>query len=672
MLVRCRYLGQDYSGRYGNFLGHAVVAAPEELEGIRPIELWGAAFWAERPAPRETLPEMAEVTPGLEISPDLVTRHLSSLGERGYAQLGALLDAVLDCLAGRTGRVVLAAERAGGVAVWIAALSYSLPFEMANDLSFTTFTADPESAQQRLVGTTLEVLSAMSRPGRAFRLDRMDGIVAPPGRFAQIVVDAWRSSNLETIDALSDLAGHLDGDLVLAATLVAFARGTELRPEEPAVVVEALRRTGRELPDWLWGDLAAVLPRAEVDLAVAIYQAASVLRRRDMAGPASQSFVAALLAADELADVVGLLRLAADIGLDIPDGDVAGAASGCARRGRGDVLAAHRACPPLYQQTLLTGMLSGLTATDEVVRRTMLTPALCDWLADIQWPAGQELAPAVWVSVGTRDPARRAELTDRIARVADRTPVERAELVAEMWGRDVPSPSQCLTIIEAVGPAVGAQPPLLRLVGRTLGTGELRVKDTARLAEAVARLSTVHEPDGVGETGRAAARAVADARLLLDLRALHDAIAARQDPMTPLSRLQRGRASGTPAVVDAVTRATAQMLLETDPISRTGLYRKLSPEMRSAIGLAWAYLDYGTPDEVTELAVTVLLLRRDRLGVVELDKRLLRLLQRKPTRQHVERELGRRDPKLLDQLGELTGAVERRGVLGVFTRRRDN
>src|SRR5882724_10959364 len=31
VLVQCRYLGADYSGRFGNFLGHAVVATAGEL-----------------------------------------------------------------------------------------------------------------------------------------------------------------------------------------------------------------------------------------------------------------------------------------------------------------------------------------------------------------------------------------------------------------------------------------------------------------------------------------------------------------------------------------------------------------------------------------------------------------------------------------------------------------
>lgn len=674
MLVRCRYLGQDYSGRYGNFFGHAVVAEDEELEGIRPIELWGAAFWAEQPAFDGTLAELGEITPGPDISPDLVARYLGSLGKHGYARLGALLDAVLDCLAGRTGRVILSAERAGDVAMWIAALSYSVPFEVAAELSFTTYTADPESAQQRLVGTTPAVLSAITRPGRAFRLDGTDGAVDPPGRFAEIVVDAWRSSNVEIIDELSDLAGHLDGDLTLAGTVAAFSMGRELRPDESAATVEALRRAGRGLPEWLWRNLATVLPTVGADLAAAVYQAADEPRRPELAGPAAAPFTAALLAADELDEVVRLLRLAADAGLGIPQGEVVGAAAGCTRRGRGDVLAAHRACPRTYRQALLTGMLSGLAAADGAIRQAMLTPTVCDWLADVEWQTGHELIPDVWVSVGTRYPDRRTELAARIAREADRPPAERAELVAAMWGRDVPSPSQALAVITAVGSALAAQPTLLALAGRALVTGRLAFQDTAELAGAITELSPVDDWFDAGTTGRAAAGAVADARLVTDLLALREANAGNGDLAVPLARLQRARASGTPALVDAVTQATAEELLKVRVTLRVGLYRKLSPDLRSAIGLVWAELDYRTSSEVTDLAMTVLVLRRERLGVPELDRRLRRLLDRKSIRRSVEHELRLRDPKLLDELTELTRAAgaENRGVLGMFTRRRDS
>lgn len=679
MLVQCRYLGQDYSGRYGNFLGHAVVAAPVELEGIRPIELWGAAFWADRPAAAGMLSEMAEVTPGPEISTDLVARHLEALGEHGYAQLGALLDAVVDCLAGRTGRVVLAAERAGDVAVWIAALCYSLPFEVAAELSFTTYTADPESAQQRLVGTTPDVLAAISRPGRAFRLDRPDGNTAAPGRFARIVVDAWRSSNLAAIDELSELAGRLDGDgadgLLAAGTLVAFAMGTELRPEESASVVETLGRAGGRLPEWLWDNLAAVLPKVGTDLAAAVYGAADSRRRKEIATAAVAPFVAALLAAEDLAEVVRLLRLAEDAGLAVPDGDVVGAAAGCARRGRGDVLAAYQDCPRSYRTALLDGVLNGLDATDDAVRRAMLTPALCDWLADTGWTLGREVGPAVWVSVGTRDPARRGESTGRIARQNDRPPLERATLVAGMWGGDVPSPGQCLSMIQKLGRDVAAQPPLLALAGRPLAKGKLHVEDTAKLAGEIVTLSGVDAVAGAGgDTGRLAARAVADAHLVRNLVGLDETLRAGKDPVEPLLGMRRGRATGTPALADAVLQAAAEQLWQAHPAVRLDAFRKLPPDLRSAIGVVWANRGYRSPSEVTDLAALVLTLRRERLSIPELDKRLVRSVQRKSTRREVHSELRRRDPKLPAALDDLlkTAGAEKPGVLGRLIGKREN
>ncbi|MGH3239473.1 MAG: hypothetical protein ACRDNL_03780, partial [Spirillospora sp.] len=63
LLLRCRYLGRDYSGRYGNFFAHAVVAEPDELEGLRPAELWHAPHWTHDPAPEPVLDPLDELTP---------------------------------------------------------------------------------------------------------------------------------------------------------------------------------------------------------------------------------------------------------------------------------------------------------------------------------------------------------------------------------------------------------------------------------------------------------------------------------------------------------------------------------------------------------------------------------------------------------------------------------
>ncbi len=196
VLARCRYTGRDYSGRYGNFAGHAVVATRHELEGLRPIELWESPVWSE---PAGVTPDLV---PGAAFDPDSLVSWVAR--EDAHVRLAALLDAVTAALAGGHGQVVLVAEDAGLIARWIALLSYSLPAELAAELSFTTYTADPESAPQLIVGT---VPSAWQ--GRGFRLDEPHDPAAPretrPGRFARVVADCWRTGDLDGIDAVGEL-----------------------------------------------------------------------------------------------------------------------------------------------------------------------------------------------------------------------------------------------------------------------------------------------------------------------------------------------------------------------------------------------------------------------------------------------------------------------------------
>src|SRR4051812_30736593 len=158
VLVRCRYTGRDYSGRYGNFAGHAVVATPAEMEGLRPIELWASPVWSGPPG------GTPDLVPGEAFDPDALVAWLAR--ERAHARLAALLDAVTAALAGGHGRVVLVSEDTGLIARWIALVSYPRPAALATAMSFTTYAADPEAAPQLVVGTV-----PCAWPGRAFRLD---------------------------------------------------------------------------------------------------------------------------------------------------------------------------------------------------------------------------------------------------------------------------------------------------------------------------------------------------------------------------------------------------------------------------------------------------------------------------------------------------------------------
>ncbi|MGH3717058.1 MAG: hypothetical protein ACRDT4_26895, partial [Micromonosporaceae bacterium] len=204
--VCCRYLGEDYTGRPGNFLGHAVVAAPEELDGIRPIELWRSPIWAGTPA--TTLSTVDALAVGELVDPERVGLLLSGAGDAGYAQLAGLLDAVRDALAGQSGPVALVSDDVDTTALWIGAVSYSLPYAVARRLSFVTYTADPHLARHHLVGTTAQAWAASRSDRVSFALDQGGPVprLAPPSPYARAAAAAWRTGDLVEIDTLCAIA----------------------------------------------------------------------------------------------------------------------------------------------------------------------------------------------------------------------------------------------------------------------------------------------------------------------------------------------------------------------------------------------------------------------------------------------------------------------------------
>jgi hypothetical protein len=397
VLARCRYTGRDYSGRYGNFAGHAVVATPAELEGLRPIELWESPVWSGPPG------GTPDLVPGEAFDPDALVAWLAR--EKAHDRLATLLDAVTAALAGGHGRVVLVSRDAGLVARWIALLSYSLPVSLAARMSFTTYTADPDAAPQLLVGTVPD-----TRPRDAFHLDEPATGGREPCRFARVVAGCWRIGALDDIDAVGELLTggcapssvgvmrEADG----AAALLALCRGdASVSAGEQSAAARLVRRSGA--PAWVWPALSGALPGLGFELAGALAGTAPEIAEHcvtlALADPALRdrlpafrlrdglpdAFRDAVAGAGELGALAAIVRLADQVGGRIAAADVSAAAAACARRGAGRIGDALDATPGVWRPAMVSGVLAGLEAADAPTRRAMLDPDAVTALGDNDW-----------------------------------------------------------------------------------------------------------------------------------------------------------------------------------------------------------------------------------------------------------------------------------------------
>ncbi|MEU6809390.1 hypothetical protein ABZ920_10350 [Streptomyces sp. NPDC046831] len=212
VLTRTRLTGRDYTGRWGNHFCHVLYAAPGELAGLRPVELWDAPHWAAEPAHGDDLPDLPQLVPGSAVGPDRVSRVLAGLGEPGARLLQRLLTAALRALAGEGPGAVLVSGDPDRIVDWIAAVSYTLPAGLAARLTFTTYTARPQDGDRHLTGTRPE--TGERAPGPVFHLDRPAWDGCPePSPAARFLADALGDGRLDVLDAVADLwdAGHADG-----------------------------------------------------------------------------------------------------------------------------------------------------------------------------------------------------------------------------------------------------------------------------------------------------------------------------------------------------------------------------------------------------------------------------------------------------------------------------
>ncbi|MEU9022378.1 hypothetical protein [Actinomadura sp. NPDC048394] len=614
LLLRCRYLGRDYSGRYGNFFAHAVVADDDELEGLRPAELWHAPLWTPLPGDGD-LGVLDDLAPGAALDPESLAAWLAagSGPPDAYGTLARLVDAVAGVLGRGHGRIVLVAADVELIARWIAVVSYSLPVAAAARLSFTTYTADPDGAAQRLVGTTPDVWNAVRHhASHALAVDLRAGLGGGgTSRFARTVAACWRDADFPALDALGELAlldgaapsdpAALDG----AATLLALCRrdGPVTAAEEGAAAA-LLSRPGADVPDWVWRDLAPGVASMGLELALAVHERALAAGAtgvaRDCAAriavlalsdPAARDrmpelperadeleprVAQALADAPDLAEVAAVAAVAARAGTRLDLEGLAAAAARRARLGAADLPAAFRACPASARGALLDGAVTGLAEAADRDRAAALTAGTCDLLyehAAERLRAVPAVAVPVLASVGRRDLPRRIAITADLLRLTCGDAARDAAL-AEVWAAP-PSATECVDLLDAFGKELADHPVLAVLPSRTferLGCDALADAPTLRLA---ARVLAVL-PDGRAAADAAAVRAYADA-----------ITASRPDDAGRAMDALAGARGASARLTGEAFESAARRLCRRPPAFRAALLAAVPARVRARIAGRW-------------------------------------------------------------------------------------
>lgn len=271
VLFRSHYVGEDFTGRQGNYFAHVLIAdAPAaDLGGRPPAAAWEAPFWARAQGPAGTT-----LPPGPDLPLDDPGPHEAArrwlTGRAG--EFGQLLGAVRDGLAGRVRQIVVVApgaDPAADVAAAVLAVTAPLPAALARRVSFTTFSAAPADVDLMVVGTTPD---AALGPGRD-RVVLRWGDPAPEALsgFAEVALDAWRAGPraVAALRARGTEIGGLDADDLddLAAAVRVVAPTGPGAAADPLPGLEFLmgRHPGRLDAD-TWGRVEESVAAGTVDL----------------------------------------------------------------------------------------------------------------------------------------------------------------------------------------------------------------------------------------------------------------------------------------------------------------------------------------------------------------------------------------------------------------------
>ncbi|HRI50286.1 MAG TPA: hypothetical protein PLW65_08890 [Pseudomonadota bacterium] len=154
VVAQARYIGADYSGRFGNYFAHCLITTSPatDLGALLPIQLWRSPLWSTKESETTELPEAATPAPGGALDLPQLAAFLADKGRLEH--LADFVTAAEQAL--RTRRRVVIVDSSDCVARWIAAACFVLPRNLALQLTFNTYVKSPYQTDALIVGTTAD------------------------------------------------------------------------------------------------------------------------------------------------------------------------------------------------------------------------------------------------------------------------------------------------------------------------------------------------------------------------------------------------------------------------------------------------------------------------------------------------------------------------------------
>lgn len=155
------YLGRDYmgsAGRFGNHLCHAIVTDFNDMS-VYPCELYGSSTLRKfmdyeevnNPNPPAFL-DVPILDKGYVVDPDTISEFMEIGDNLEYYK--KMVSAMLR-FPNEKKRIIICDEPER-IVIWIAALHYSLPLDIAKTVNFTTYEFDPELSSSQICGVIHE------------------------------------------------------------------------------------------------------------------------------------------------------------------------------------------------------------------------------------------------------------------------------------------------------------------------------------------------------------------------------------------------------------------------------------------------------------------------------------------------------------------------------------